>query len=307
MEFRSISILVSCLTLSGAATFAADEKPAAPAAKEPSGGGLLGGPAVDDDSTKGKDVFGEDMNKPGGKKEQAIRPRAWMKVLMELNLSDDQRSKIKPLTDEFQKQMREFEEAHGAELRDLEQKGKEARESGRPAKEFGAKIKALRDMMPNAQAHQEKIWALLTPEQQEFMRSRLAEAEQKGRQGERPRRAPDMEGAPPPPAGSAPPMDSPDGPMMEEPGPGQASPAMKERPRRDRARQNDNDQGLDDAARRRSKFLREHQSPSARPSAQPPKRERPFVFEEDAGNDLPAPPPRPASPVPPAAPAPNGG
>lgn len=269
----ALSFIVAgcCIALTIATPVGGAADPGAPGTDSspstPSDGGILGGPAVAEDASEGRETFGEDMTQRGGRREPGVRPRVWVKTLLELDLSAEQRAAIKPIVEEFQQQMRTFESTYGEELKSLESQARRAKEQNQPAREFNTKIKAIRELMPKPHAHQEKAWALLTPEQQEQMKKQLAEIEREAPAKQRDR---GMAGAEAMGAGDA---------AMT------AEVPMADQPRRGRRAERDDDRGLDAASLQRTQFLRRYQR-TLSPGAEPPQG-GPFTFDEDAQDAVP--------------------
>jgi len=91
------------------------------------------------------------------------------KVLAELDLTADQKTKIKTLTDDFQAKNEAFQAAHKDELQPLRKAVQEAHQSGDRAKMKQAMeaLQAARADAPKPKDLLEKIAEVLTPEQKE--------------------------------------------------------------------------------------------------------------------------------------------
>jgi hypothetical protein len=259
---RTFVLSLSLASVALGPVWAADE----PA---PAGGGILEGPKVDEAAEEGRDGFGMD-ERPDGKMRQrgpSARPRVWFNALKQLDLTTEQREKVQPIVEEFTRLRNEFETANGDQIKELETTLKAARDAGKPDRELAQKVKGLRDKAPKPEPYMERIWELLTADQQETMRARLAELEKAApRSGQR---REEREGADP--------MQPAEGPM---------TPAADERPRRrDRtAPKEPSLEGLDELAKRRAEFLRAHKS-SAKAPTEAPRGER-FHFDSEAEDDV---------------------
>jgi len=168
-----------------------------PAAGQPDPN-LLAGPSVEQEATDQPPGRLGNPNNPGRPLQRPDMPaRQWFNTVRELNLSQEQRDKFQAIVAEFQDAMREFQQAHADEMREVQEALRTARESG---KEPEAKVRETAQKLeaenPKPNDYQKRIWDLLTAEQQETMRQKLAEMQKQmeqqrraGRDGERRRSA----------------------------------------------------------------------------------------------------------------------
>jgi len=216
---------------------------------------LLAGPEVhEDDAALPADFTGASQRAAA-----VISAEAWMRILRSLNLTEEQTAEINAIEQEVRQAMLEFRRTYGEELREFERLRREAAESGkRPTEEMQRRYAEINKLAPSPVEAQEKVWALLTEEQQTEMSARLEELRQRMIE-ERRRRAGDQQNTDVP-------MDR----MMAPRAPG-------EREERTIA-----DDGIDEAGKRRLRFLRQRQL--ARPPGAPPTgRERDFQFDDQRG------------------------
>ena len=210
------AILVTLVTAAPAtASMASADDAAAPPKR---GDNLLGGPKVEDGAGKDDRTFGKDGKEgKGGKPGQqgARRPmaqvRLWMETMKSMDLSPEQREKVDAVVARFQTARNEFESANGEARKALEQKVKENGPETAEGKEARQAMKALAEKAPKPEAYQAEAFALLTPDQQEAFKKRLAEreaamqerrkGEQAGPDGKRPPRGGQQPGAGGPPSG----------------------------------------------------------------------------------------------------------
>ncbi len=269
MTTRVVLIVASVLTVATTSWSFEDTKPAA-------GGGILSGPSVKEEAAEGRQGFGEgDMMNDRPAQRKGPKVRAWFRVLQQLDLTSEQQSQVRPIAEEFNQLRVSFERENGDTLKEIEEALRKAKESGKGPesasnKELAQKAKAIRDKAPKPEPYMEKIWDLLTPDQQDDMKARLAEIEDRT----------------PNPADKKPDMDQPKRSTMPEnregePTAGPMDPMQQDSsPRRMRPRRDIDMKGLDETALKRVQFLREHRPGTQRPTARIPERSR--FFEDDA-------------------------
>lgn len=139
---------------------------------------LLAGPSVNVAPEAGRPagMGGPNANRTN-RRANEIPLRQWMRALREVGLSGDQRRSIKAIADEFQAAVTAHQQSFSEKEREQIQQAVEARRSG------GGRVAAdstLSDLLaraeqrrPRPSAFQERIWAVLTPEQQSRMKSAL--------------------------------------------------------------------------------------------------------------------------------------
>lgn len=164
----------------------------APPPPPPGKGGDLGGPGVPPGAGEGDGQFGG-QGRPGRKGQGAVgemRGRMmegaiWMRTLegMKESIAPETWAKIDKIRGDFKAEMTKWQEANGKRARELMEQMREARESGgQPDKALLDEMQKLNEGRPNMEANQKQIFALLTPEQQEAFRKKLAENEAKARE-----------------------------------------------------------------------------------------------------------------------------
>ena len=242
--FHVSSALGLALIFSSGAAFAQDEmtpaavppakqkdrKESKPSEASPSDGGLLSGPAVEVEPENGRPAGPDGPNQASKQRRGEQMPlRKWMTALRGVELSEQQRVEVQAIAKEFQiaveSQMNKLtpEERekvrHAMEQRRAGGPQGPAKQGGKPGAKTAAKpgakidpatkelVKKLEEGRPNPKAYQERIWALLTTEQQAKMKTNLAELEKSGgprpdSQGKRRRAAP-HDGEPMKPMGEA--------------------------------------------------------------------------------------------------------
>ena len=185
---RPFVVLGSILLASSA--WAADGPSGAPAGGSPPplGGPSVGGPG----DGKGADGFGGGTG--GNANKERARPgmamlaerrnaEMWKRALDQLmpELPEDVQAKVKAIREDFERQVREFRESNGARMREIEQAMRERREAakdggkdaaGKPDPAMAAEMQKLKDAMPKPEVAQQRVWELLSPEQQESFKKR---------------------------------------------------------------------------------------------------------------------------------------
>ncbi len=136
----------------------------------------LSGPRAHPPATQpGESGFGR---KPGG------RGHEMMRLLSELNLSDEQKTQIREIQSDFFTKMKAFHSEHGDEMKALRDQFKEAMESKdrEQAKEIGEKMKKLADENGvGLKAHADKIRSVLNDEQKAKFDEKIKEQIKKHR------------------------------------------------------------------------------------------------------------------------------
>jgi Spy/CpxP family protein refolding chaperone len=219
---------------------------------------LLAGPEVREDDT----ALPADFTGASQRAAAVISAEAWMRIVRSLDLTDEQTARINTIEQEVRQAMLEFRQTYGEELREFERLRREAVASGkRPTEEMQRRYAEINKLAPSPVEAQEKIWALLTEEQQTAMSARLEELRQRMIE-ERQRRAGEQQNTDVP-------MDQ----MMAPRRPG------------DPEERTIAEDGIDHAGQRRLRFLRQRQL-SRPPGAPPTGREREFQFDdEDRSSD----------------------
>jgi hypothetical protein len=301
-------VLFASFSSSGANALAQSEAidPKSPPTKE-TNTDLLAGPEVEAEAAAGE---GGAMGPAGGlggrqpKRAENIPIRQWMQQVRALEgLTTEQQQDIAAVFSEFQRAQREYQQEHADEMRDLQAKIRQARESGQePEVGLREQMQKLEADMPKPPDYQRRIWALLSSEQQEALRQRIAEMERRALERRRSAQASRdaeeaddemMAGDQSADTDAKPGIEDKDGgsdEMMgdpEEPDRPNARGRMRERRRA--AETSDSLTGLDDLARRRVEFLLQHISASspARAGDAPSPAERAFKFEEDGRSETP--------------------
>ncbi|MCA9284561.1 MAG: hypothetical protein KDA22_05075 [Phycisphaerales bacterium] len=137
--------------------------------------GLLAGPTVTDAAADGTGGFAGGGMNAGRQSDRRdpVPPRVWFRVLSTLELDPAQRERVQAVAQEFQAEARAFQKANGPAIKELEARMKEMGPGG--SKELRSKMQALRSKAPKAEPSMERIWKMLTPEQQDEFKARLDE------------------------------------------------------------------------------------------------------------------------------------
>jgi hypothetical protein len=147
----------------------------------PAGEPPLGGPPVAKEAAQGKEAFGEKGPVKGNNNKE--RPFAgmaaerrnlelWRRAFEQLmpDLSPEVQAQVKAIRADLEARTKAFREANADRIRAFEQAARERKESGdagkKPDPAMAQEMQKLKDSAPKAEEAQQKIWALLTPEQQ---------------------------------------------------------------------------------------------------------------------------------------------
>jgi Spy/CpxP family protein refolding chaperone len=155
----------------------------------PPGGGDLGGPKVPPGAKDGDENFGGE-GRPGrragapgaGMRNAMMSTRAWSMTWNEFKgtLSPEILGKAEQIQKEFDAKMQAWQKENGEKLRELAEQARGAAETGgRPDKETMEQMKQLNESRPKIEESHKQLFALLSPEQQESFKKKLAETEAK--------------------------------------------------------------------------------------------------------------------------------
>lgn len=166
----------------------------------PGTGGDLGGPGVPPGAGEGEGQFGgqgkpgrRGQGGPGGPGEmrgRMMEGAIWMRTLegMKESIDPETWGKIDKIRNDFKSEMTKWQETNGKRARELMEQMRQARENGgQPDKALLDEMQKLNQGRPNMEANQKQMFALLSPEQQDAFKRKLAEneAKMKDRRGNR--------------------------------------------------------------------------------------------------------------------------
>ncbi len=173
-SLRCSFALVAALS---AAPVMADDAPAAspqpPAAAPP-----LGGPSVPADAGKTKEEFGEKGAKGaaarGGMAAERRDMDLWRRAFQEMmpDLAPELQEQVRAIRADFETRMKAWREKNADAIKQFEAMRSKDGDAKRPDPETLRKMQALKETAPRADEVQQKVWALLTPEQQATFKER---------------------------------------------------------------------------------------------------------------------------------------
>lgn len=169
------------------------------AGAKPGSGDVLSGPEVPPEAGEGNGAFGGADGKkgqrqgPGGGAMQEVRLFMGALASIDTQLTEEQRTQIQAIRSDIEGKMKAWKEANGEQLGKLEEKMRASRGKDRPANQGkdgkpegappqgGAKpdkatmeeMRKLRDTMPKMESARDSIMAILTPQQQETLKSNM--------------------------------------------------------------------------------------------------------------------------------------
>lgn len=169
------ALRLSCtLAVLAAAPALADGVPvSAPPAAPP-----LGGPAVPPDAGKTKEEFGEKGAKGaavrGGMAAERRDMELWRRAFQEIlpGLAPEVQEQVRALRADLEARVKAWREANADTIKELESIRSKDGDAKRPDPETLRKMQAIKETAPKADEVQQKIWALLTPEQQASFKER---------------------------------------------------------------------------------------------------------------------------------------
>lgn len=135
--------------------------------------GILAGPKVNEESLDANRGFGEGDR---ARREVTVPPQMWFRLLNQLDLSEEQKSEMRVFVAAYEEATRAYREEHADKIRDLEQKVQAMRDGEvAPDRTVAQELQRIRNGAPKIDPVQEKVWAILSDEQQSTMKARLAE------------------------------------------------------------------------------------------------------------------------------------
>ncbi|MCI0364546.1 MAG: hypothetical protein L0Y44_13055 [Phycisphaerales bacterium] len=264
-----------------------------PAESKPGDGGILAGPKVEPEAQHEGDG---QMNPQGQRTQRQVEVPfvQWMRMVRQLELTDEQKSKTDAVAAEFRQAQDDFTDAQGEEGRELFREARKARQSGeRLSPEQRQKMRAIEEGRPKPGPYQERIWAELTEAQQGELKQKLDQARQRMSQA-RDRRAETADDSMDnfnsrrrKAAEDQSMTDKPSEPTTMESSDG-SDDAAPPAPQRRRWQRRGDQIKLDEIGQRRLKFLLSRQSADARekhPTGEPAPAERQFQFDEPQPGD----------------------
>jgi cytochrome c556 len=183
----NLRCLASAIAI-GAAIFVANAQ--GPGQPPPSGGGDTGGPPVPPGAKEGDGDFGgagKSGRRQGGAAGGAARERmqsgrAWMMTWNEYKgtLSPEQLEKAEKIQKEFEAKMKTWQEANAEQLKSLREQIEGAMQGGgRPDPAVMQEMQKLNESRPKVEDSHKQLFALLSAEQQDSFKKKLAETEAK--------------------------------------------------------------------------------------------------------------------------------
>lgn len=108
-----------------------------------------------------------------------VPPRRWLAIVWRLDLTDDQRKKVREIISQLDADRRVFKRKHGQEMREMRRAaGRRAKSGGddqaRRPREMRARMQELQGLAPKVETYQQRVWDELTPAQQDDLRRELA-------------------------------------------------------------------------------------------------------------------------------------
>ncbi|NQX90462.1 MAG: hypothetical protein HRT77_17630 [Halioglobus sp.] len=185
---KGLASIASVLLLS----CASQAQTSRPAAEPPASSGdtpLLAGPTVE----RAPEGQNQTTGRRGARQRLAVPPRRWFRLVNELDLDPQQQQQIRKIMQELQTQQRQFQRKNAVRISELQASMRQLTAQGdeQGAAELRQGIQELRATAPDPVKRQQQIWDLLTQDQQNALRQRLAEARQEIAKQQSDRRAKD--------------------------------------------------------------------------------------------------------------------
>ena len=130
---------------------------------------LLAGPSITDEEVTYQDMQSRRLQETGKKATLNSRQQLkfWMTALESIDLRQDQQIAIKALVDELRAKQHEYQKTYGSELSKIRKEQRDARQGGKtPTEALRKRMMEMMGFAPDPTMYQERVWALLTPDQQ---------------------------------------------------------------------------------------------------------------------------------------------
>lgn len=171
---NAFRLTCTVLSLAAAPAMADDAPRTAPPPPVPP----LGGPAVPPDAGTTKEEFGEKGSKGtavrGGIAAERRDMELWRRAFQELmpQISPEVQEQVRAIRADFESRMKAWRETNADAIKQFEaMRGKDGA-GAKPDPELVRKMQAIKESAPKPDEAQQKIWALLTPEQQSAFKER---------------------------------------------------------------------------------------------------------------------------------------
>ncbi len=137
---------------------------------------LLAGPDIDGEAADANNNAMTTTREQNARRlnRASIPPRLWIREARKFDLTSEQRATMESILAEFEAAQRAHLEEHGAELREISSEFRQKRNGDIEIKrELGKRVQELRELAPNFEDYQHRIWDELTPPQREELTQRL--------------------------------------------------------------------------------------------------------------------------------------
>jgi len=134
---------------------------------------LLAGPAMHDETITNQDMAMEAQRLHGRIIHHDQKQKFWIATLKTIDLSQEQQTEVDALVKEYKTKEQEFQRVNGKEIAALRKAVGAARKAGDPVDETTkTRLQALMEMEPDVLSYQERVWAVLTPQQHKVFKDR---------------------------------------------------------------------------------------------------------------------------------------
>lgn len=181
--FAAVVLAGTLSTPLAAQTTSDTEKKAATVADKPQSearnDNLLAGPKVKD-TESARDRRGMMTDRPQSDRGRERPVMHWVAALREIDLTEEQRQEVQKIIEELKAAHQKFEAEHAERRQELMSKLRQARQDGtQPGPELRQQMQRLQEAAPKAEVYQQRVWKILSSEQQSSLRSKLAEVEKR--------------------------------------------------------------------------------------------------------------------------------
>ena len=138
----------------------------------------LGGPAVPPDAGTTKEEFGEKASKGaavrGGIAAERRDLELWRRAFQELmpQISPEVQEQVRAIRADFESRMKTWRETNADAIKQFEAMRGKGAAAAKADPELVRKMQAIKESVPKPEEAQQRIWALLTPEQQSAFKER---------------------------------------------------------------------------------------------------------------------------------------
>ena len=139
---------------------------------------LLSGPTIEEETVTNEEMVTRKLQESGktNKLQSQKTQKTWMLALDSVGLSEEQKGNVKLLVIELKNAQKEFHTLHGKEVAKLRTDARAARKEGSALSDISrTRLLELMEFAPDIVEHQDKVWKLLSIDQQKVFQLKFQE------------------------------------------------------------------------------------------------------------------------------------